>query len=127
MNVLDLVQKEYPIDLAHVYLFGHSAGGTGGWYIAAKYPEKFAGIALSAFGTRPETYPFERIKGKALMVIVGTKDAPNTVATVRAMDKALGEKGYDHQFLEVQDATHDTIVRLAEPTVFEFFDKHSRR
>jgi poly(3-hydroxybutyrate) depolymerase len=127
MNVLDLVQKEYPIDLAHVYLFGHSAGGTGGWYIAAKYPEKFAGIALSAFGTRPETYPFDRIKGKALMVIVGTKDAPNTVATVRAMDKALGEKGYDHQFLEVQDATHDTIVGLAEPTVFEFFDKHSRK
>ena len=127
MNVLDLVQKEYPIDMTHVYLFGHSAGGTGGWYIAAKYPEKFAGIALSAFGTRADTYPFDRIKGKALMVIIGTKDAPNTVATARAMAKALQDKGYDRYFLEVEGATHETIVKLAEPKVFEFFDKHSRQ
>jgi predicted peptidase len=126
MNVLDLVTKEYPIDMEHVYLFGHSAGGTGGFYVAAKYPEKFAGIALSAFGTRPEVYPFDRIKGKPVMVIVGTKDAPNTVATVRAMAKAIAEKGFDNEFLEVEGATHDTIVGLAEPKVFEFFDKRSR-
>ena len=123
MNVFDLVTKEYPIDMEHVYLFGHSAGGTGGWYIAAKYPEKFAGIALSAFGTRADGYPFDRIKGKPVMVIVGTKDAPNTVATVRAMAKAIAEKGFDQEFLEVEGATHDTIVGLAEPKVFAFFAK----
>jgi len=91
MNVLDLIQKEYPIDPARIYLFGHSAGGTGGWYLAAKYPEKFAGIALSAFNTRPATYPFDKVKGKPLMVISGTKDTPNTLATVRLMAKTLDE------------------------------------
>jgi len=127
MNVLDLVQREYPIDPARIYLFGHSAGGTGGWYLAAKYPEKFAGIALSAFNTRPETYPFDKVKGKPVMVIIGTKDTPNTVATVRLMAKILDEKGLSPYFLEVEGATHDNIVGIAEPKVFEFFDKHSRK
>ena len=127
MNVLDLVQREYPIDPARIYLFGHSAGGTGGWYLAAKYPEKFAGIALSAFNTRPETYPFDKVKGKPVMVIIGTKDTPNTLATVRLMAKILDEKGLSPYFLEVEGATHDNIVGIAEPKVFEFFDKHSRK
>jgi poly(3-hydroxybutyrate) depolymerase len=126
MNTLDLVVKEYNPDPSRIYLFGHSAGGTGGWYIASKYPERFSGAALSAFGTQPQNVPWERLKGLPILVIVGSKDSPRTVETVRTMAKVVKEKGFDTQFLEVPEATHDTIVGLALPTVYEFFSKHAR-
>jgi len=97
---------------------------TGGWYIASKYPDRFAGIALSAFNTQPQSVPWGRLKGIPILVIVGSKDAPRTVETARTIAKAVKEKGFDTQFLEVPEATHDTIVGLALPTVYEFFSKH---
>ena len=127
MNALDLVVKEFNPDPARIYLFGHSAGGTGGWYIASKYPQKFAGIALSAFGTQPNNVPWDKLKGLPILVIIGSKDSPNTVETARGMAKAVKEKGFDTQFLEIPEATHDTIVGLALPTVYDFFTKHGRK
>src|SRR5439155_8959674 len=76
MNTLDLVVKEYNPDPSRIYLFGHSAGGTGGWYIASKYADRFAGIALSAFGTQPQNVPWDRLKGLPILVIVASKDSP---------------------------------------------------
>jgi hypothetical protein len=37
------------------------------------------------------------------------------------MAKAVAENGFSTRFLEIPEATHDTIVGLALPTVFEFF------
>lgn len=39
LHVLAVVEKEYPIDLTHVYLMGQSMGGAGAWGLAQKYPE----------------------------------------------------------------------------------------
>lgn len=127
MNTLDLVVKEYNPDPSRIYLFGHSAGGTGGWFIASKYAGRFAGVALSAFGTQPQSVPWDRLKGLPILVIVGSKDSPRTVETARAMAHAVKEKGFETQFLEIPEATHDTIVGLALPTVYEFFSQHGRR
>ena len=91
MNTLDLVVKEYNPDPARIYLFGHSAGGTGGWFIASKYPNRFAGIALSAFGTQPQNVPWDKLKGFPILVIIGSKDSPRTVETARSHGK--GRKG----------------------------------
>jgi poly(3-hydroxybutyrate) depolymerase len=124
MHTLDMVVREFNPDRSRIYLFGHSAGGTGGWYLASKYPGRFAGIALSAFGTQPQSVPWDKLKGIPILVIVGSKDAPRTVETARRMAKAVKEKGFDTQFLEVAEATHDTIVGLALPTVYEFFSNH---
>ena len=45
----DLIQK-YRIDTNRVYLTGESLGGSGTWFLAAKYPDKFAAIApMSGF------------------------------------------------------------------------------
>lgn len=125
-RVLELVRQEYPIDRARTYLFGHSAGGAGGWYLGAKYADEFAGLASSATGTRPESVPFDKLKGRALMAIVGTRDAPATVSRVREMSRALSEHGLPHEYLEVEGADHATIVALALPKVFDLFDRHSR-
>ncbi|MBI5020830.1 MAG: prolyl oligopeptidase family serine peptidase [Ignavibacteriales bacterium] len=49
-NLYKEVTDKYRIDTNRVYLTGFSLGGAGTWYIAAKYPDKFAAIApMSGF------------------------------------------------------------------------------
>ena len=127
LNVLDLVTKEYPVDSNRIYLFGHSAGGAGTWYMGEKYAEKWAAIAASAAATRPDGFPFDRLKGMPIMVCHGDKDDEVPVASSRNMVKAAKENGLDPQYLEVPGATHLTIVALVEPKVFDFFDRHPRK
>jgi dienelactone hydrolase len=127
LNVLDLVTKEYPVDPARIYLFGHSAGGAGTWYFGEKYAEKWAAIATSAAATRPEGFPFESLKGMPILVCHGDKDDEVPVTSSRNMVKAAKENGLDPQYLEVPGATHLTIVALVEPKVFDFFDQHPRK
>ncbi|HEU5020634.1 MAG TPA: prolyl oligopeptidase family serine peptidase, partial [Bryobacteraceae bacterium] len=127
LNVLDLVMKEYPVDPARVYLFGHSAGGAGTWYLGEKYPEKWAAIAASAAATSPNSFPFERLKDMPIMVCHGDKDPEVPVARSRAMVAAAKAAGLSPQYLEVPGATHATIVALVEPKVFAFFEHYRKK
>jgi dienelactone hydrolase len=124
LNVLDLVTKEYPIDPARIYLFGHSAGGAGSWYMGEKYADKWAAMAASAAPTAADGFPFERLKDVPIMVCHGDKDDEVPVARSRAMVQAAKQHGLDPEYLEVPGATHLTIVALVEPKVFDFFDRH---
>jgi len=127
LHVLDLVTKEYPVDPSRIYLFGHSAGGAGTWYMGEKYADKWAAIAASAAATRPAGFPFDRLKGMPILVCHGDQDDEVPVASSRNMVKAAKEAGLDPQYLEVPGATHLTIVALVEPKVFDFFDRHAHR
>lgn len=127
LNVLDLITKEYPIDTSRIYLFGHSAGGAGTWYLGEKHAEKWAAIAASAAATRPEGFPFGRLKGMPIMVCHGDKDDEVPIARSRDMVKAAKENGLDPVYVEEPGATHLTIVAIVEPKVFDFFDQHSRK
>lgn len=127
LHVLDLVTKEYPVDPSRIYLFGHSAGGAGTWYMGEKYADKWAAIAASAAATRPAGFPFDRLKGMPILVCHGDQDDEVPVASSRNMVKAAKEAGLDPQYLEVPGATHLTIVALVEPKVFDFFDRHTHR
>jgi poly(3-hydroxybutyrate) depolymerase len=128
LNVLDLVRQEYPIDASWIYLFGHSRGGAGAWYLGQKFPERWAAMANSAAGISAngyQTVPYERLKGLPLMIAVGDKD-PALNATRLSVTLAK-EHGLDPLYVEVPGATHETIVAIEEPQVFDFFDKHRRR
>jgi poly(3-hydroxybutyrate) depolymerase len=128
LNVLELVRKEYPIDASRIYLFGHSRGGAGAWFLAQKYPEWWAAMANSAAGIGSNGYqsvPYERLKGLPFMIAVGDQD-PALNAT-RLSVKLAREHGLDPVYMEVPGATHETIVAIEEPQVFDFFDKHRRQ
>jgi poly(3-hydroxybutyrate) depolymerase len=124
LNVVDLVANEYEVDRSQVYLFGHSSGGTGTWHFGQKYPERWAGIAISAGRANAATFPFDKLKGKAVILFHGDKDLEAPIAVTRGMDKALTEKEIEHKYFEIPGATHVTVVALAIPKVFEYFDKH---
>jgi poly(3-hydroxybutyrate) depolymerase len=128
LNVLDLVRKEYPIDANRIYLFGHSRGGAGAWYLAQKHPDWWAAMANSAAGISANGYqsvPYERLKGLPFMIEVGDQDP--ALSATRISVKLAREHGLDPVYVEVPGATHETIVAIEEPQVFDFFDKHHRQ
>jgi len=57
----DLIKK-YRIDTKRVYLTGASLGGSGTWYLATKYPDKFTAIAPVSGFTRHMDYISENIE-----------------------------------------------------------------
>lgn len=50
---LDQIVGEFNGDAGRVYLTGFSLGGYGAWYLAAKYPKKFAAVAPVGGGILP--------------------------------------------------------------------------
>jgi len=52
--LLDEVSATYAVDTDRIYLTGLSMGGYGTWYLATKYPERFAAIVPIAGGGDPE-------------------------------------------------------------------------
>jgi predicted peptidase len=56
--LLEEVLETYPIDPARVYLTGLSMGGYGSWYLATRYPDRFAAmISISGSGYRTTALP----------------------------------------------------------------------
>jgi predicted esterase len=127
LNVVELVSKEYDIDPSRTYLFGHSSGGTGTWHLAQKYPERWAGIGISAGLVTPATYAFDKLKDKAIVMFHGDLDNEVKVTSSRNMDKALKERNIPHEYFEFKGATHATVVALAIPKLFEYFDLHRKK
>ena len=56
MNVFHLVTDELAIDEDRIYLWGHSMGGAGTYYLASRYPDTWAGLAAVAGGSMTAAY-----------------------------------------------------------------------
>jgi predicted esterase len=120
INVLELVLKEYPIDRAATFLFGHSMGSGGTWYIGGKYATYWRGLApMSGPFVQKTGYPWDRFSNLKLFVTEGTQ-APSLDAS-RLLKEWLGQSSITAQYKEV-NADHPGMVPLVLPDVFDFFD-----
>ena len=73
MTALEIVTEEYGADRSRTYLAGHSMGSGGAWHLAARYPERWRGVApMSGPFVDEATYPFERIKRLPIFMTEGT-------------------------------------------------------
>jgi poly(3-hydroxybutyrate) depolymerase len=125
LNVIDLVRKQYRVDEDRIYLLGHSMGAIGTWYLAAKYPGRWAALApFSGFGTPASVGRMERIPQ---FVVHGDADATVPVASSRAMVAEMKRLGVEHQYIEVPGGNHLNVVEPNLRGAFDFFDKHRRQ
>ncbi|WP_299555479.1 alpha/beta hydrolase-fold protein [Seonamhaeicola sp.] len=81
----DLI-KEYRIDTNKVYLTGESLGGSGTWYIATKYSDKFTAIAPMSGFTRHMDYISENIENLKKMPIWAFHGELDNVVPVEETD-----------------------------------------
>lgn len=120
INVLEVVLEEYPIDLAAIFLMGHSMGSGGTWYIGGKYSVYFRAIAPMSGPFVQETgYPWDNLRDTSILVTEGTQ-TPSLEGS-ELLAEWLVDSGFDAEYIEV-DADHGGMVPLVLPDVFDFFD-----
>jgi predicted peptidase len=128
LYVMDLVAKEYNVDLSRVYLHGQNPSGSGALYLAQKYPERFAAIVVSSAPIVYDNYPFDRLRGKvALLVIHGDQDNVNPITGSQKMADAAKAAGVDTTYATVPGGTHLEAYLTYAPQIFDFLDKHTKR
>jgi predicted peptidase len=124
---LDDAVAEFSGDPSRVYLTGYSAGGNGTWYLASRFPGRFAAIVvvcgfISEFRGRTtgllypalapgEPDPFaaiaRRVARLPIWILHGDADPTISVEESRRMFAALKAQGADVQYTELERVKHD--------------------
>jgi predicted peptidase len=122
LNVIDLVTKEYGVDASRIYLHGQNPSGSGALHLGAKYPERFAALVISSGPIVYDTYPFDRIKGKGLLVIHGDQDTTNPMEASKRMAEAAKAAGVNAVYATVPGGTHLGAYLTYASQIFDFLD-----
>lgn len=125
--VTEHVMREYNVDPRRVYLSSNSFGGSGVFYLAQKYPERFAAFAVSSSPIAIEGYPFERIRSVPMMVIHGEDDTVNSIEAAVKDVEAARQTGVDAELVRVKGGTHLEAWTLVLDRMFDFFGQHPKQ
>jgi predicted peptidase len=130
MNVFNMVRNEFNIDENRIFLTGHSMGGAGAYFFAAKHPEIWAAVAPIAGGGIDDRYaPGAKVKNLPFLVMQGEKDLIVRADGSRASVAKMKELGIKHTYIEVPGADHEVWIRHNPANVakiFEFFNGLNR-
>jgi hypothetical protein len=130
-NLYKEVITKYRIDTNRVYLTGFSLGGAGTWYIAAKYPDKFAAIApMSGFTSHMDyiTDNIDKLIDMPLWAFHGKMDIVVPFEETERLVKKLVGKNKDLKFSVEPEAGHwmNWLVYPGQE-LYEWFLKHDKR
>jgi predicted peptidase len=134
MAALAQAQKEFHGDPQRVYLTGLSMGGYGTWYLAGKYPGKFAAIApicggilmpdLARQQSPDDTKPYEEAAGKVgkntpTWIFHGGDDPVVPPSESQRMAAAMKALGGEVKYTEYPGVGHNSWEKAyAEPELF---------
>jgi len=120
INVIELVLREFPVDMKNVFLTGHSMGSGGTWYLGAKYNKYWNSLApMSGPFVQESEYPWERLRKMPVFMSEGAR-APASLEGSRMMAEWMKKNGFPILYKEV-DADHGGMVPIILPDVFAFF------
>jgi predicted peptidase len=127
---LDQTIREFKVDPDRVYLTGFSMGATGAYYLAARFPERFAALVpvagrvernanaqpeaaatadgAAASGTAPDQFAAmaEKIKHLSIWIFHGGADESSPVEQSRKMTAALKAAGSRVRYTEYPNTSH---------------------
>ena len=113
IQMLDHVTQEYRTDPARFYLSGLSYGGFGTWFMASKYPERFAAIVPVVGWGHPSLMPSIAKHQVPVWAFAGGRDpvieAKYFFGGMNTLEK-LGHKNV--RFTIHEDMSHDTWKRV---------------
>ena len=149
LAALDKSIKEFRGDARRVYLTGLSAGGNGSWFLASRYPERFAAAVIvcgfiSKFKGRtsgvdypalapsdaPDAYAYiaKRVSQTPIWIFHGDADESVSVEESRKMFAALKAIGADVEYTEFPGVAHNAWdPAYARADLFEWLLKQKQR
>ena len=126
MTVVGMVRDEFNIDENRIYLWGHSMGGSGTYYIASRHPDIWAGLAAAAGGSMSAGYVDEdAIRHIPFLVLHGSEDGTAPVERSRQSVARMKELGMQHLYVEIAGGDHSRFINQSEEVVgwlFDFFN-----
>ena len=125
IDVLDLVQRVYPIDENRTYLMGHSMGGGGTVRIGFENADRFAALApIAGYGS---TEDLAKAPDMPLFLAQGELDVLVPVERARNFHQAAQALGMPLvHYVENEGTDHVAIVAEVMSQVFDWFDSHRR-
>ena len=130
MNVLNMMKKEFNVDENRTYILGHSMGGAGTLFLGQKYTDTWAAVAAIAPAAFMMMQDSDKIlkpmkdAGIPVMIVQGGNDkvvAPNFTHKWRDSLKKLK---MEHEYIEIPDGDHGTVIGGGMPDIFRFFAAH---
>jgi len=130
-NFYEEITTKYRIDKNKIYLTGFSLGGDGTWYLAAKYPDKFAAIApMSGFTSHTDYLDnnIDKLIDMPIWAFHGKIDNVVPFEETERIIKKLEEKNKDLKFSIEPEIGH-WIHWLVYPKqeLYDWFLKHDKR
>jgi predicted peptidase len=125
MQVLQIVRKEFNIDLNRIYLWGHSMGGGGTFHLAAKYPDMWAAVAVAAPWVVVSIDQLERFKQTPILVLQGDADQNVPVDGTRDSVSKMKQLGMQYVYVEIKGGDHTLFMsknRDMLSKIFSFFN-----
>jgi predicted peptidase len=125
-DLIDEVNRLYPVDQKRVYLLGHSMGARLAVGLVGREPRRFAAVAALAGGGRwkaSQDKPSEELKDVRFFIGVGKEDSvPYAPKWARDLGPDLKRAGVKQvTFKEYADIEHLLVVQAARAEVFDFF------
>jgi len=113
ITMLDNVQHNYRVNFDKTYLSGLSYGGFGTWYMASKYPQRFAAIApVVGWGHPSLMAPIAKHKLPVWQFAGGRDSAVNIQYFYAGLNK-LEKLGHNNvRFTVHEDKGHDAWTRV---------------
>ncbi|NQY35009.1 MAG: alpha/beta hydrolase [Alteromonadaceae bacterium] len=113
IDILDSVQQKYRVDLTKTYLSGLSYGGFGTWYLASRYPERFAAIAPVVGWGHPDLMAPIAQQQLPVWVFGGGRDSAVEIKYFYAGLNQLEMLGHKNvRFTVHEDKGHDAWTRV---------------
>jgi predicted peptidase len=121
MGLIEELSARYPLDPDRLYATGMSMGGRGAWYLAFRYPERFAAIApVAAF--QPITYwaSSGRLRGVPVRAYHGDLDPLAPFADAVRMHEALLDAGVASELVVLPGRDHFVADALDDPELIRW-------
>ena len=109
--LLDMVMAQYAIDRKRVAVTGYSMGGTGSWYLAEKFPERFS--AVLPIASRP---PASAVGWRLPVLAIHSRDdqvVPFDPAAARIAE--IQKAGVNARLIALTGIAHYEAGRFREP------------
>jgi len=132
MNVLAMVHQQFNVDPKRIYLTGHSMGGAGTFYLAAKHADIWsavAPVAPAAFMMNQDRAAIlKQIRDGTVPLLIVQGDADTVVppANTRMCADTAKELHMDVKYVELPGIDHGPVITASQKAVYEFFAQHAK-
>ncbi len=123
--LLDQVARETRVDVARVYITGHSMGGRGALYFAHRLPERFAAVLALSPVSPVDTWA-DSLARVPLWIIHGTADAAAPVVETRELAAAIQAAGGRPRVDLLEGRDHFLLDHYDRREVYDWLLEHRR-